>query len=80
MIRSTTPSWRRQLGELLAPAAGDERDRARGQRRRASAASAAIAASTALECAADDEPRSTIALPDFRHSAAASIVTFGRAS
>jgi hypothetical protein len=37
-------------------------------------------ASTALECAADDEPRNTIALPDFRHSAAASIVTFGRAS
>jgi hypothetical protein len=33
-----------------------------------------------LECAADDDPRSTTALPDFRHSAAASIVTFGRAS
>ena len=44
------------------------------------AASAAIVASTALECAADDEPRSTTALPDFRHSDAASIVTFGRAS
>ena len=44
------------------------------------AASAAIAASTAFECAADEEPRSTIALPDFRHSAVASIVTFGRAS
>ena len=43
-------------------------------------ASEAICASTALECAAVEEPRSTIALPDFRHRAAASIVTFGRAS
>ena len=30
--------------------------------------------------ALDDEPRRTTAFPDFRHSAAASIVTFGRAS
>ena len=44
------------------------------------AASRAIRARTALECAAEDEPRSSTALPDFRHSAAASIVTFGRAS
>ena len=51
MIRSTSPSCVGQLGELLAPAAGDERDRALGQARRR-AASAAIAASTALECAA----------------------------
>jgi hypothetical protein len=29
---------------------------------------------------AEDEPRRTTALPDFRHSDAASIVTFGRAS
>ena len=79
MIRSTTPSWPAELGELLAAAAGDERQRARRQPV-ASAASRATAASTALECAADDEPRSTIALPDFRQSAAASIVTFGRAS
>jgi len=42
--------------------------------------SAATLASTAFECAADEEPRSTIALPDFSASAAASIVTFGRAS
>ena len=69
----------RELRELLAAAAGDEGDRALGQAG-GSAASAAMAASTAFECAADDEPRSTIALPDFRHSAAASIVTFGRAS
>ena len=73
------PLLRRELGELLAPAAGDEREAARRQPR-ASAACAAIAASTAFECAADEEPRSTHALPDFRHSAAASIVTFGRAS
>ena len=31
MIRSTSPSWRRQLGQLLAAAAGDERQRARRQ-------------------------------------------------
>ena len=46
----------------------------------ASTASIATRASTSLECAADDEPRSTTALPDFSASAAASIVTFGRAS
>jgi hypothetical protein len=46
----------------------------------ASAASSATAASTAFECAAEEDPRSSTALPDFRHSAAASIVTFGRAS
>ena len=64
--------------ELLAPAAGHQPDRALGQP--GPGRSMAIAASTALECAADEDPRSTIALPDFRHSAAASIVTFGRAS
>ena len=41
---------------------------------------ATICASTAFECAAIDDPRSTIALPDFRHSAEQSTVTFGRAS
>ena len=34
----------------------------------------------ALECAAPDEPRSMVALPAFRHSAAASLVTLGRFS
>ena len=43
-------------------------------------AAAATWASTALECAAIEEPRSTIAFPDFRHSAEQSIVTLGRAS
>ena len=40
----------------------------------------AIWARTALERAALDEPRRITALPDFRHRAAASIVTLGRAS
>src|SRR5205085_10461297 len=39
-----------------------------------------IATIAALDCAADDDPRSSTALPDFRHSPAASAVTFGRAS
>ena len=43
-------------------------------------AAAATWASTAFECEAVDEPRSTIALPDLRQSAEQSIVTFGRAS
>ena len=80
MIRSTTPSWRGELGELLAAAAGDERQRAAGQPGALGRLARRSRASTALECAAEDEPRSTTALPDFRHSAAASIVTFGRAS
>jgi hypothetical protein len=46
----------------------------------AAAASAATAASTAFECSAIEEPRSTMALPDFRQSALQSMVTFGRAS
>jgi hypothetical protein len=44
------------------------------------AASEATVARMALECAALEEPRRTIALPLLRHSAVASIVTFGRAS
>ena len=46
----------------------------------AAIASQKIAASTAFEAAALLEPRSTAALPLFRQSAAASIVTLGRAS
>ena len=80
MIRSTTPSWRAELGQLLAPAAGDQRERSPRAARPPRRPRARRAASTAFECAADEEPRSTIALPDFRASAAASIVTFGRAS
>ena len=33
-----------------------------------------------FEWNASDPPRSTVALPDFRHRAAASAVTFGRDS
>jgi hypothetical protein len=44
------------------------------------AANETTCASTAFECAAVDEPRSTIALPDLRQSAEQSTVTFGRAS
>src|SRR5919199_1702842 len=43
-------------------------------------ASCATWASAMFEWAAVEEPRSTIALPDFRHSAEQSIVTLGRAS
>ena len=71
---------RGQLGELLAPAPGHEPDRARRAGRPRWPRSVAIAASTALECAAIDEPRSTIALPDLRPARLQSIVTFGRAS
>ena len=71
---------RGELGELLAPAAGDEPTARRGQPGRRDGVARRSPASTAFECAADDEPRSTIALPDFRHSAAQSIVTFGRDS
>ena len=38
------------------------------------------AAITVLEPMAEDEPRSITALPDLRHSPAASLVTFGRFS
>ena len=76
MIRSTTPdcvansessSWPPPATSAIAPS-GNPADRH---------ASIATEARTAFECAAIEEPRSTIALPDFRHSAAASIVTFG---
>ena len=79
MIRSTTPSWvASSASSSRPPPATSDTDPAGSPA--PSAACAAIPASTALECAADDEPRSTQAFPDFRHSTAASIVTFGRAS
>ena len=79
MIRSTTPSWVASSASSSRPPPATSPIAPAGTPA-PSAASAAIAARTALECAADEDPRSTIALPDFRHSAAASIVTFGRAS
>ena len=79
MIRSTTPSCVASSASSSRPPPAT-RDSDPAGRPAASAASAATAASTAFECVADEEPRSTIALPDFSASAAASIVTFGRAS
>ncbi len=79
MIRSTTPSWVASSASSSRPppATSDTDPAGRPDPR---AASAAIPARTALECAADEDPRRTHAFPDFRQSTAASIVTFGRAS
>ena len=79
MMRSTTPFWVASSASSSRPPPATRTIAPSGMPA-LSAASAAMDARTALECAADDEPRSTIALPDFRHSAAASIVTLGRAS
>jgi hypothetical protein len=73
MIRSTTPSWPASSASCSRPPETSETAPSGNS-------AETIEASTALECAAEDEPRSTIALPDFRHRAAASTVTFGRAS
>ena len=79
MIRSTTPSW-------VASCSSSERsppptiEIASPGRPASAIASRATAARAPLECAAIDEPRSTIALPDLMQSAEQSIVTFGRAS
>ena len=79
MIRSTTPScvasWRSSsrsppLTIEIAPSGSPAHW----------TALAATCASTAFECAAVEDPRSTIAFPDFRQSAEQSTVTFGRAS
>ena len=79
MMRSTTPVWVASSASSSRPPPATSASAPAGSPA-ASAASPAIAASTAFECAAVEDPRSTTALPDFRHSAAASIVTFGRAS
>ena len=70
----------RQLGQLLAPAAGDEADAALGQPGRRRPPRRRSARAPRWSEPPWRSPRSTIALPDFRHSAAASIVTLGRAS
>ena len=57
------PVLRGELAQLVAVAAADDRDRALGHARPLAAALAATWASTAFECAAVDDPRSTIALP-----------------
>ena len=79
MMRSTTPSWVASSASSSRPPPATSASDPAG-RPADSAASAATDASTAFEWVADDEPRSTIALPDLSASAAASIVTFGRAS
>ena len=72
MIRSTTPSWVASSASCSRPPVSSATA--------PSGSGATIEASTALECAAAAEPRSTTALPDFSASAAASTVTFGRDS
>ncbi len=79
MIRSTTPSCVASSASSSRPPPATSETEPAGSPA-PSAACAAMPASTALECAADEDPRRTHAFPDFRHSTAASIVTFGRAS
>ncbi len=79
MIRSTTPSWPASSASSSRPPP-DTSDSEPAGSPAASTASIATRASTSLEWVALEDPRSTTALPDFSASAAASIVTFGRAS
>ena len=79
MIRSTTPSWPASSASSSRPPPATSASAPTG-RPAPSAASRATVGSTAFECSAAEEPRSTIALPDLRQRAAASIVTFGLAS
>ena len=79
MIRSTYRSWvASSCSSSRSPPAMIDTDASGSPA--ATAASRAIAASAAFECAAIDDPRSTIAFPDLMQSAEQSIVTFGRAS
>ena len=79
MIRSTTPSWvASSRSSSRSPPATIEI--APSGTPAPAAASEATCASTVFEWAAVEDPRSTIALPDFRHSAEQSTVTLGRAS
>ena len=79
MIRSTSPSWVASSSSCSWPPPESSETEAAGSSAAASA-SAISPARKALELSALLEPRSTAALPLFRQSAAASIVTFGRAS
>ncbi len=71
---------RGELGELLASAAGHEADAALGQPGGDGGLAGDLREHGVGVRRRSRSPRRTIALPDFRHSAAASIVTFGRAS
>ena len=79
MIRSTVSPWVASSASSSRPPPATMLTQPSGSPA-ATADSAAIWASAALEYAAEEDPRRTIALPDFRHSAAASMVTLGRAS
>ena len=78
MIRSTRPSWVAiSRSSSRSPPATSEIAAAG---RPAAATASGHGGQHGVRVGAVDEPRSTIALPDFRHSAEQSIVTFGRAS
>jgi hypothetical protein len=79
MIRSTYSDCEASSGSSSRPPPATSDTAERGSPA-ATTASWARPPSTAFEAAAIEEPRSTIAFPDFRHSAEQSIVTFGRAS
>ena len=79
MIRSTTPSWV-AIWRSSSRSPPETIEIAPSGTPASATADDATWASTALEWAAVEEPRSTIALPDLRHSAEQSIVTLGRAS
>lgn len=79
MTRSTTPLWVASSASSSWPPPATSETAPSGTPA-AVAASEATVARMALECAALEEPRRTIALPLLRHNAVASIVTFGRAS
>ena len=74
------PVRRCDLAQLVAVATRHRRDRARPAGPPPRPPRRRHRASAAFECAAIDDPRSTIALPDLMQSAEQSIVTFGRAS
>ncbi len=79
MIRSTYSRWVASSPSSARPPPPTSETDASGSPA-AETASRTISVSTALECRALEEPRSTIALPLFRHRAAQSMVTFGRDS
>src|SRR4051794_9890723 len=79
MITSTTPDCVATSRSSSRPPPETSDTEAAG-RPADSTASRATEDSTAFECAAIEDPRRTIAFPDFRHSAEQSMVTFGLAS
>ena len=74
----TSPSWVASSPSCSRPP--DSSETAAGGNPHAASDSPTRPASTPFEVSAALDPRSTTALPLFRQSAAASMVTFGRAS